>query len=125
MQIFGSIGTSEILFVLILMIILLGPQKMVVGAKDLGKMIHKVTRSQFWKDVKQTSREIRDIPKKIMQEADIEDDVKEIKNVLDGNFDQSILERTHAPQITQPSSHPDHTTENEEKESDRGDADCE
>jgi Sec-independent protein translocase protein TatA len=117
MQIFGSIGTSEILLVLILMIILLGPQKMVEGAKDLGKTIRKVTRSQFWKDVKQTSREIRDIPKKIMEEADIEDDVKEIKNVLEGNFDQSILERTHAPQINPPSSHPDHTTEDEEKKS--------
>lgn len=104
MNIFGSIGTSEILFLLILMVILLGPQKMIQGARDLGKTIRKITRSQFWKDVKQTSREIRDIPKKIMEEADIEEDVKEIKNVLDGNFDQSIFDRSHAPHIESSSS---------------------
>lgn len=99
MNVFGSIGTSEILFLLILMVILLGPQKMIQGAKDLGRTIRTITHSQFWKEVKQTSREIRDLPKKIMEEADIEDDVKEIKNVLDGSFDQTILDRSHVPHV--------------------------
>lgn len=99
MQIFGGIGFSEILFVLILMVILLGPQKMVEGARSLGKTIRKVTRSQFWKDVQQTSKEIREIPNKIIEEADIEEDVNEIKRVLDGNMTDPIFNRSHRPEF--------------------------
>ncbi|HAF63162.1 MAG TPA: hypothetical protein DCK95_12685 [Anaerolineaceae bacterium] len=102
MQIFGGIGVSEILFILVLMVIVLGPQKMVEGARDLGKTIRKVTHSQFWKDVQQTSREIREIPQKIMDEADIEDDVNEIKRVLDGNINDPILNRSHQPEFKPP-----------------------
>ncbi len=112
MQIFGGIGVSEILFVLVLMVIVLGPQKMVEGARGLGKTIRKVTRSQFWKDVQQTSKEIREIPKKIIEEADIEEDVNEIRRVLDGNINDPILNRSHRPEF-KPSSHDKERTEDE------------
>ncbi len=97
MQIFGGIGVSEIIFILILMVIILAPKKMVEGARDLGKTIRKITRSQFWKDVKQTSREIRDIPRKIMDETEIEDDMKEINRALNSDFNDMISGRTHMP----------------------------
>ena len=96
MQLFGGIGTSEILFILVLMVIVLGPKKMVAGARELGKTIHKVTRSQFWKDVQKTSREIHEIPRKIMDEVEIEEDLKDIKRTLDENF-EPLLDRSHAP----------------------------
>ncbi len=97
MQIFGGIGVSEIIFILILMVIILGPKKMVEGARDLGKTIRKVTQSQFWKDAMQTSREIRDIPRKIIDEAGIEDDVKEINRALNPDFKNTISDHTRTP----------------------------
>ncbi len=97
MQIFGGIGVSEIIFILILMVIILGPKKMVEGARDLGKTIRKVTHSQFWKDAMQTSREIRDIPRKIIDEAGIEDDVKEINRALNPDFKNTISDHTRTP----------------------------
>lgn len=93
MQIFGGIGAGEIIFVLILMVIVLGPKKMVEGARELGKTVRKVTRSQFWKDVQKTSQEIRDIPRKIMNEVEMEEDLREIER----SIDPTILQRTHAP----------------------------
>ncbi|MHB8806315.1 MAG: Sec-independent protein translocase subunit TatA/TatB [Anaerolineaceae bacterium] len=97
MQILGGIGFSEIIFILILMVIILGPKKMVEGARDLGKTIRKVTHSQFWKDAVKTSREIRDIPRKIIDEAEIEDEVKEINRALNPDFNKTISGHTRTP----------------------------
>ena len=115
MQIFGGIGVSEILFVLVLMVIVLGPQKMVEGARDLGKTIRKVTHSQFWRDVQQTSKEIHEIPNKIMKEADIEEDVQEIQRVLNGNLADPILNRSHRPDFKQSSNEKEKTSDEAEK----------
>lgn len=111
MQIFGGIGASEIIFILILMVIILGPKKMVEGARDLGKTIRKVIHSQFWKDAVQTSREIRDIPRKIIDEAGIEDDVKEINRALNPDLKNTISDHTHTPVFK---SHEDQTNKPEE-----------
>ncbi len=99
MSIFGGVGFGEIVFVLVLMIIVLGPKKMVEGARSLGKTIRKVTRSQFWKEAVKTSREIQSIPKKIIDEAGIEDDVKEISRALDPKFPNSIDGSIHSPEF--------------------------
>ena len=90
MSIFGGIGFGEIVFVLILMIIVLGPKKMVEGARSLGQTIRKVTRSQFWKEAVKTSREIRDIPRKIIDEAGVEEDMKEIERSLNTDLRKPI-----------------------------------
>lgn len=97
MSIFGGIGFGEIAFILILMIIILGPKKMVEGARSLGKTIRKLTHSQFWKDAVKTSREIQSIPKKIIDEAGIEDDVKEISKALNPDFHNTINGTTRPP----------------------------
>jgi len=111
MQIFGGIGFSEVIFILILMVIILGPQKMVEGARDLGKTIRKVTRSQFWKDAVKTSREIRDIPRKIINEANIEDEVKEINRALNPDLRNPISGHIHPPVLKPQEEQTDKTKE--------------
>jgi len=95
MPIFGGVGFGEIIFVLVLMVIVLGPKKMVEGARSLGKTIRKVTRSEFWKEAVKASREIQSIPKKIIDEAGIEDDVKEISRALNPKFPNTINGNAH------------------------------
>ena len=100
MSIFGGIGFGEIVFVLILMIIVLGPKKMVEGARSLGQTIRKVTRSQFWKEAVKTSREIRDIPRKIINEAGVEEDMKEINRNLNSDLHKPLDENILPPSFS-------------------------
>ncbi len=78
MQIFG-IGPLEFLFILVLMLLVMGPRGMVKAAREAGKSIRKLTRSPLWAEIVGTSREVRNLPAKIIKEAGIEDEVEELR----------------------------------------------
>jgi hypothetical protein len=60
----------------------------VKSAREAGKFIRKIVRSPLWKDVMDTSREIRDIPQKIIKEAGIEEDLKELDRSTKGTISE-------------------------------------
>jgi len=76
---FLNIGSLEFVFILLLVLIVLGPRKAVKTAGELGALIKKVTRSKFWRDLVNTSEEIRDLPRKMMDEAELQETI----NTLD------------------------------------------
>lgn len=78
MEIFG-IGPFEILLVVVLALIVMGPEDMVKNARRLGQGLRKLIRSDFWRDLVGTTQEIRSLPKKLIQETGLEEDVKDIK----------------------------------------------
>ena len=82
MQIFG-IGLLEFVFILVIMVLVLGPKGMVQAARETGKFIRKIVRSPLWRDVVGTSREIRNLPQKIVREAGIEKEVQELRESMD------------------------------------------
>lgn len=94
MQLFG-IGPLEFLLIAVIAVIVLGPQGMVKGAREAGRFIRKLTRSSFWRDVVDTSNEIRDLPRKIVQEAGIEEDIKELQRSTQMQLNEA--EHTHLP----------------------------
>jgi len=85
MEIFG-IGPLELLFIIIIAIIVLGPKGMVEAARETGKFIRKIIRSPIWRDVVDTSREIREFPRKIVQEAGIEKDLEDLRRSTQGTI---------------------------------------
>ena len=85
MQIFG-IGPLEFLLIIVVAIIVLGPKGMVNGAREAGKLIRKIVRSPIWRDVVDTSREIRELPNKIAREAGIDQDLQELQQTTRGVF---------------------------------------
>jgi Sec-independent protein translocase protein TatA len=78
MQIFG-IGPLELLFILVIMILVLGPRGMVKAARESGKYIRKVTRSPIWAEIVGTSREMRNLPAKIIKDAGIQEEIDELR----------------------------------------------
>jgi len=78
MEILG-IGPLELLLILVLALILLGPKDMLESTKKIAKGIRKFTQSSTWRDVVETSQEIRELPQKIIKETGIEEDIKEIQ----------------------------------------------
>lgn len=77
MEILG-IGMSELVFVIIIALIVLGPKDMQKAGKTIGKWLRGIITSDGWKIFQQTSRELRTLPNKLMREAN--DELNQIGN---------------------------------------------
>ncbi|MBG0786873.1 MAG: twin-arginine translocase TatA/TatE family subunit [Anaerolineaceae bacterium] len=77
MEIF-NIGILEFLFILLLAFIILGPKKAVELAGEVGRWVKDFVKSPFWREIVNTSKEIKDIPRKLMDEAEVQQTIDEI-----------------------------------------------
>jgi len=84
MEILG-IGPSELLFIIILALIVLGPRDMQKAGKTVGRWLNSLVRSDGWKAFQQTSREIRGLPTKLMRDANMElaETEREMRKAMD------------------------------------------
>lgn len=73
MEILG-IGMPELIFVIIIALIILGPKDMQKAGRTIGKFLRNLITSDGWKIFQQTSRELRTLPNKLMREANDEMD---------------------------------------------------
>jgi len=77
MEILG-IGPLELLFIILLVIIILGPKDMEKTGRSIGQGLNKLVRSDTWKTFRQASDKVRTLPNELMREAGME----EIKKTL-------------------------------------------
>lgn len=112
MDILG-IGPLELIFILIIALIVLGPKDMVKAGRTLGKLMRQVVTSSTWRAVTRTSSELRTLPNKLIRDAGLEEDFKEIKNATEQaispelNSDLDQWQRDINPWTTTPSKEPD------------------
>ncbi len=78
MEIFG-VGILEVVLILVIAVIVLGPEGMVKSAQAIGKFMRKVIKSPIWAQLMDTQRELRDMPTRLVREAGLEEDIKELK----------------------------------------------
>ena len=81
MDILG-VGPLELLFILIIALIVLGPNDMVKAGRSLGKFLRKVVTSPTWHAVQQTSKQLQTLPDKLIREAGLEEDLKDIGSII-------------------------------------------
>ncbi|NCP15465.1 hypothetical protein GW866_00255 [bacterium] len=72
MEILG-IGPLELLFILLIALIILGPKDLSKTAKTIGKGLNQLVRSDTWKTVTEASRRLRTLPNELMREANLEE----------------------------------------------------
>lgn len=108
---FLGIGPLEFVLIVIIAIIVLGPNGMVKAAREMGKLIRSIVRSPIWRDIMDTSREISDIPKKIVREAGIEQDLEDLRRSTQGTI--SEINRTHFSELPVVKKPQDHAEDNE------------
>jgi Sec-independent protein translocase protein TatA len=84
MEILG-IGASELVFVFIIALILLGPKDMQNAGKTIGKWMRDIVTSDGWKVFQKTSNELRNMPARLMRDAneDLEKFSRDIKAGMD------------------------------------------
>ena len=80
MDIFG-IGPTELVFILLIALILLGPKDMEKTGRTIGRFLRNLTTSEGWRAFRDTSREIRNIPTRLMREANLEDLQKDVGKI--------------------------------------------
>lgn len=68
---FLGIGAPELVFIIIIALIVLGPKDMQKAGKTIGEWLNKLVHSDGWKLFQQTSREIRNLPTNMMREANL------------------------------------------------------
>lgn len=69
---FLGVGPSELIFIFIIALIILGPKDMQKAGKTIGKWMRDIVTSDGWKIFQQTSREIRTLPTRLMRDANEE-----------------------------------------------------
>jgi Sec-independent protein translocase protein TatA len=80
MEIF-NVGPLELGLILILALIVLGPDGMVKSARQMGRFVAKIVRSPIWKEMISTTEEIRTLPQKIVKEANLEESMEELSKL--------------------------------------------
>ena len=79
MNIFG-VGPLEIVLILLLGILVLGPEGMVEAGRKLGKFMRQVVTSQWWRGVQDGVSEVQNLPYRLMREAEL-DELEELKKM--------------------------------------------
>jgi Sec-independent protein translocase protein TatA len=115
MEILG-IGPLELLFILLIALIILGPGDMVKAGRTLGRILRKIITSSEYRTIQKASRELRYLPNRLMREASIEDLNKDLQDInkIGGQISSEVKKVemdlsswTTPPDLTEPSSEND------------------
>ena len=98
MEILG-IGWQELIFIVMIAIIVLGPRDMQKAGRSIGRWLNQLIQSDSWKVFQKTSSELRNLPRNLMREANMEmrEAEKELRRVLDPRLDPPV---SRDPSIT-------------------------
>ncbi len=94
-----GIGPLELILVLVLALLIFGPEDLVSAGRKMGRFFNKVVKSDTWMAVRSISREMRNLPNKLAREAELDELSKELNK-------QTIAPPTH--------SNPVHSTQTSE-----------
>ena len=84
MEILG-VGPQEFIFILIIALIVLGPRDMQKAGRTIGRWLNQLIQSDSWKVFQKTSSELRNLPRNLIREANMEmmEAQKEIRHAID------------------------------------------
>lgn len=102
MEIFG-IGASELIFILIIALIVLGPRDMQKAGRTIGRLLNQLVRSDSWRVFQRTSAELRNLPRNLMREAnaEISEMERDLRNAIDPRIDPKTRSAS-APKVDPP-----------------------
>src|SRR5919107_5783849 len=103
MDILG-IGAPELIFILIIAIIVLGPKDMQKAGRTIGRWLNQLVRSDSWKVFQRTSAELRNLPRNLMREANMEvaEMEREVRNAIDPRVDPTTRTAVKQPPKIEP-----------------------
>jgi len=105
-----NIGLPEVILLVLLIFIILGPDRVVSSARGLGIWLRKVSRSPLWHDIVSTSNEIKDLPHKIIKEVELDEEIKSLREFSGENsiLSEKYWKEALAEADTKPVTEDDH-----------------
>jgi Sec-independent protein translocase protein TatA len=104
---FLGISPLELVVILVILFLVLGPQDLVKLGGTLGRTIRNLRESNTWRSIQDARRQLRDLPDQLAKEAGYEDvkklggelreEIKETRKALT-DLDQQIVAWTRAPE---------------------------
>ena len=70
---FLGVGPLELIFILLIAIIVVGPRDISKTARTLGRYLNNIYRSEAWRTITETSRTLRGLPNRLAREAALEE----------------------------------------------------
>ncbi len=107
---FLNLGLPEVIFIIILALIIFGPNNMVKSAKEVGAFLRKVTKSPYWQEVWATKRELDELPKMPAKEANLNETMRDLDNTVKNasgstnSFVSEFLKEVNQPETGKPES---------------------
>lgn len=77
---FLGIGPLELVFILLIALIIVGPRDIAKTARTLGRFLNKLYKSEGWRTFLVASRTLRGLPNRLAREAETEE-LKELKEL--------------------------------------------
>lgn len=107
MEILG-IGPQELIFIVIIALLVLGPKDMQKAGKTIGKWLNNLVHSDGWKIFQTTSREIRNLPTTLMRDANLDmgKEEKELREAMKPAGSKSYTIGTRPPVPADPGQAP-------------------
>jgi Sec-independent protein translocase protein TatA len=89
MEIFG-IGPLELLLIVLIALIVLGPKEMMKSAQKAAAWLKKLRQSEVWSSTK----EVMDIPKQVLRESGLDKEIHELQNLSKKGISDSVWQPT-------------------------------
>ncbi len=70
---FLGIGPLELLFILLIVLLVVGPRDIAKTGRSVGRLLNQVYRSESWKMLNEASRTLRTLPNRLAREASLEE----------------------------------------------------
>lgn len=70
---FLGVGPMELVFIIIIALVLIGPRDIGKTARSLGRFLNRLYKSETWRMLLDTSRTLRHLPERLAREAALEE----------------------------------------------------
>ncbi len=88
----------ELLLILVIALIVLGPNDMAKTGRMLGRFLRQIVTSPLWKTIQDTSHNLRNIPTQLMRDAGMEEEIEEVRQIgRDLEKEAKMLESLRQP----------------------------
>ncbi len=77
-----GIGIPELVLLVLLVFVVVGPERSRETALEIGRFLGKLLRSKWWKEISEITEALRDLPTTLIRMAELEDMQSELRETL-------------------------------------------
>lgn len=100
-----NIGIPELVFILLIMLVVLGPARMESTARSMASTMRKLTHSDLWRQFRTARRQIEDLPSNLLRDSGVDEFQQQVHQMNRAVNDSLTIEpprRTPTPYPARP-----------------------